>query len=251
METGEERELFPVPGLTGHPTCQLRWSPDGHSILCEHTSWPLRLIDVETGNLTTIPKTDSRVHGCAWSPDGKTIYYIGVDVSNEVGDWPCRIVAYELATGEVRELCMGVSDRSLAISPDGQHLAFLKWPGLKVIPTAGGEPRTILEFHGDYDRIKERIFPLKWTPDGHHLLFQKDRRSPDGSHWMHELWRVPAEGGETQKIQELESRPGDRILSLLSLHPGEQRIAFAKGQYYGHTDLWVMENLLTTSAADK
>ena len=60
-----------------------------------------------------------------------------------------------------------------------------------------------------------------------------------------------AEGGEPEKILELESRPGDRVLSFLSLHPEGQRIAFVKGEYYGQTDLWVMENLLTTFAADK
>jgi hypothetical protein len=66
-----------------------------------------------------------------------------------------------------------------------------------------------------------------------------------------ELWRVPAEGGEPQKLMKIESlfRKGV-MMNPLSLHPDGKRIAFHRGEPR-QRDLWVIDNLLTTFAADK
>jgi Tol biopolymer transport system component len=188
VETGEERILLTEWWLRG----RINWSPDGRSILYGPYSVysnPLRLIDVKTGHITKIAITDSRSLGRAWSPDGKTIYYIGMDHRNEVGDWPSRIVALDLETRRERELYAHNNTGSfLAISPDGRQLAFsdIVFLGgtrddntsydarLKVISTAGGEPRTLFNLRNQDLGLQENDWlygPLAWTPDGRHLLF--------------------------------------------------------------------------------
>jgi Tol biopolymer transport system component len=252
METGEERELLSDPGhfAFGRP----RWSPDGRSIDYGTTYDPLSLIDVQTGHITKIVRTDSRIRGREWSPDGKTIYYIGVNF--KVKDWPHRIVALDLETRRGRELY--TTDRGspthLVVSPDGGQLAFLDADArLNMIPTAGGEPRTLFDRKDLGLRDKECVYgPIAWTPDGRYLLFVREDL-PTGLPVIgsSELWRVPAEGGEPQKLMKIESlfRKGV-MMNPLSLHPDGKRIAFHRGEPR-QRDLWVIDNLLTTFAADK
>jgi Tol biopolymer transport system component len=257
-ETGEERELLSKTYLG-----QLHWSPDGRSILYGAYWNPLRLIDVKTGHITEIKKTDPRILGRVWSPDGKTIYYIGQNVRNEVGDWPRRIVALDLETRQERELYTdGNPGKFLAISPDGRHLAFSKivflggkrdeetsygaW--LKVIPTAGGEPRVLFNLRDQDLGLEENdwfVGPLAWTPDGRHLLFIRVNKSIGLPIIDSELWRIPVEGGKPQKLMEIESLlEFDIDTTPLSLHPDGQRIAFHKGEAR-QINLWEMENLLS------
>ncbi len=269
METGEERELLSSRDSLGPG--QLRWSPDGRSILYGWEGDPLRLIDVQTGHITEIPKTYKRRWGRVWSPDGKTIYYSGEDpkdIRNEVGDWPRPIVAFDLETRQERELHLGGGrlappDRSfMAVSPDGRQLAFLdsvflggtSWTKtLKVMPTAGGEPRILLDRKDLNLRDTHNLNPpFAWTPDGRYVLFTiRKWYTASIDDVLTELWQIPAEGGRPKKLLEIESsyRPhGTRC--TLSLHPDGRRIAFQKGKAR-QMDLWVMENLLPTSTASR
>jgi Tol biopolymer transport system component len=242
VETGEERELLSV--LDSEGPGQLRWSPDGRYILYGWQWEPLRLIDIETGHITEIAKTHSRIWGPAWSPDSKTIYYNGVDFMAE--DWPGRIVAHDLETHRERELYPGVDMGTcfLAVSPDGRQLA-LNDQGLKVIPTEGGEPRALF---GEEDlNLRDVGFfggPFAWTPDGRYVLFIT------GTDGIVHLWKVSAEGGIPQKLLEEREMLYPIAVFSLSLHPDGQRIAFQRGKS-GQVDLWVMENLLPTSTASR
>ena len=266
VETGEERELLSKPADPAHEIGgQLRWSPDGCSILYGGQQWdPLHLIDVQTGHITQIPRTDSQVFGPAWSPDGKTIYYTGVDVGNVVENWPSRIVALDLETRQDRELCQGGCLRGIvAVSPDGRQLAFLDkvFLGgtsgkvtLKVVPAAGGEPRILLDRKDLNLRDTHNLDgPCAWTPDGRYVLFTISKWY-DHVLTDSELWQIPAEGGKPKKLLEIESpyRPGG-IRCPLSFHPDGRRIAFHKGRarLEGEMDLWVMENFLPEFTADK
>ena len=264
VETGEERELLSKWWLG-----QLHWSPDGRSILYGAYYDSFHLIDVKTGHITKIAVTDPRISGRVWSPDGKTIYYIGKNNRNEVGDWPCRIVALDLETRQERELYANRNlGRFLAVSPDGRQLAFsdIVFLGgtrddntsydarLKVIPTAGGEPRTLFNLQDQDLGLEENDWlygPLAWTPDGRHLLFIRINQPIGLPIIDSELWRVPVEGGEPQKLMEIESLlQFDIDTTPLSLHPDGQRIAFHKGEAR-QINLWEMENLLSKFKAGK
>ena len=103
-----------------------------------------------------------------------------------------------------------------------------------IMPVAGGEPR---EFHRLQDT--EEFVPdavgsgLAWTADGRYVLFGVYR--PDQPEPM-ELWRVPAEGGEPQKLLEMDG------VKDISVHPDGRRIAFTGGSV--QMEVWAMENFL-------
>ena len=252
MKTGEERELIPDQDIAPWAFGQLRWSPDGRSILCGGDPvWKnLHLVDVQTGHVTAnvVINNCGYIQGPAWSPDGKTLFFTRVRFEKE--DWPAPIVALNLETGVERELYPGGSgDGFLAVSPDGRQLAFRdqKDEMIKVLPTEGGEPRTLLD-RKDLNLWETGFWAsFAWTPDGRYVLFVTGSNEQPG---IAQLWRISAEGGIPQKL--LEERGMLRPLHIFpsSLHPDGRRIAFQKGRNW-HMDLWVMENLLPISTASR
>ena len=249
MDTGEEREFLSVP--SSYLEGQLRWSPDGRSILCGgRPGNSIHLIDVQTGHVTADLATGNEgisakvIWGPAWSPDGKAIFF--TRMRREKEDWPCRIVALDLETLKERELYPGGSRGSfLAVSPDGRQLAFRENDRIKVIPTEGGESRTILN-KKDLNLREIGFFgaPFAWTPDGRYVLFVIETDN------ITQLWQVSAEGGIPQKL--LEGWGAFYPISAypLSLHPDGRRVALQKGRNR-QVDLWVMENLLPISTASR
>ncbi len=105
-----------------------------------------------------------------------------------------------------------------------------------IMPAAGGEPR---EFHRlqDTEKFAQDAVGsgLAWTADGQYVLFGIHR--PGQPEPPEELWRVPVEGREPQKLLEM-----DR-LSDISVHPDGRRIAFTGGST--QMEVWAMENFLT------
>ena len=82
--------------------------------------------------------------------------------------------------------------------------------------------------------------PSAWTRDGRYVLFVMGNRGQPGPT---ELWRVPAEGGEPQKLLEMNG------LSDISVHPDGRRIAFTGGST--QMEVWAMENFLPGFTAGK
>ena len=228
VETGEERELHPEARLEN-----LSWSPDGRSILCGRS---LQIIDAQNGNVTPIAQFDPadriNIYDCAWSPDGKTILYVRQVMS---GRWPHSIVAHDLETGKEKELQQGaVNWLGLAISPDGQELVFAGDGTLKVMSVAGGEPRVFHRLQ-DTEEFADAVGSgLTWTADGHYVLFATQE---PGQPRVAELRCVPAEGGKTQKLLEMDG------LKDISVHPDGRHIAFTGG--WLQMEVWAMENFLT------
>ena len=229
-------------------------------------------IDAHTGEITPIlirslglpsnnPEvTQGQMEWPVWSSDGKAIFYRRSDTP-PYGEQ--SLVVRDLETGRERELYRGnprpageneqsmvpaqptemdhigyVGASNLAVSPDGQQLAFV-WStptsqALKVIPTtAGGETRELLRVQSP-----ERLFQPAWMPDGGHLLFGKGRI--EGQESRLELWRISAEGGEPQYLG---LAMEGLLLYGLSIHPDGQRIAFTAGRNLG-SQTWVTKNLL-------
>jgi RNA polymerase sigma factor (sigma-70 family) len=256
LETGEDRELSPEHIRTGHIP---RWSPDGRSILvfargtdaAMENRQGLYLIDTEIDAATPVVLNDEqgRINGNippVWSPDGNRIFF----VRNR--DDTMIIRAYDFETEREwspdfhPEHGRDCVKYALALSPDGQHLAFVGrveeyGRSFQIVPSAGGETREVLRLpKAESPAYPDRKLWLAWTLDGRHLLFPRLEDEAVG------LWRIPAEGGEPQnlglKMKKIES---------LSVHPDGRRIVFTGPGSGRGTEVWAMENFLPGFTADR
>ena len=222
LKTGEEREFFPKFKRMYRP----RWSPDGRSILVyaaeQNNRRGLYQIDAQTGDVTSIVQYMLNwIPEYTWSLGGKAILY----TCNVPDTDLMRILMRELETGTENELYRSASPGytgKLALSPDGRWLAFCEANLLRVMPTAGGKARKLIE--------PGQISAIAWTDDGQDIFLVKG--------WPNtELWRIPASGGEARKL----GLAMDRIRHL-RVHPDGQQIAFDSG--HANSEVWMMESFL-------
>jgi Tol biopolymer transport system component len=236
VKSGEVHQLSPhlnsISSLAA--TTDLSWSSDGQFLLVTGRDQKSRLykafrIDAQTGAVTAFPGTDTDMGWAVWSPDGKAVFYVASDSKGY------HILTRDLATGQDKELYRGFAN-DLALSPDGRQLVFRfsnqdaaapSW-SLKVMPTAGGEPRELCRMKrpGTFGRVR-------WFPDGRQLLFGWETEKTT------ELWRVSADGGEPQQMGVTMDHARH-----LSIHPDGRQIAFTAGK--SRREVWVMENYLPT-----
>ena len=195
LETSSHIELAPFEGgssrrLTAGPRDGApRWSPDGSQLAFRRRGdaegpsqlWLLPSDGGEAVQLTDIP---GGVSDYAWAPDGSTIYCLSdVDPSRDEeddgpdrprtrevrelyyrgdtigwrGDIRTHVFRVAVAGGSSEQLTDGdFNHRSLAVSPDGERLAFVSdrsprrylrapWGGeLCVMPAAGGRVRRLV-----------------------------------------------------------------------------------------------------------
>jgi len=216
----------------------LRWAPDGRSFVVTGVDRQGRESLLRINSLTgeanvllnavcgdTPPPFDL-------SPDGNKIFYLGRPTGGSVHVW-------DLKSEKERQLD-SVNAWSLAVSPDGEQLAFFgsggkpEPGGLFIMPSTGGSPRLLVE-------VKERHGAVAWTPDGSQLLYAVSSKSSDDAKkatLRYELWRVSSKGGEPQKLGLM----ADGMIMSLRVHPDGQRIVY--GRSWSSQEIWVMENFL-------
>lgn len=239
LQTGEVREISPPLHSFG---LRIRLFPDGQSFLARATDAKgrqgLYRIDAQTGEVASILQVgpDEDIYKAVPSPDGEAVFFI--HRSRGLVAKPARIVVYELNTGRQSERYRVDASflRELAPSPDGRHLAFtIGDSALMVMPVAGGQPRELL-------RVRQGSLArnlLTWTPDGEAILFGKV-----GSQQKTEVWQIPADGGEPEKLElALEG------LRDLRIHPDGRRVTFSAGEH--KAEVWVLENFLPELQAAK
>jgi len=252
VQTGQEREIPLPPGVSGmwHG---MPWSPDGRSILISRRRELCRL-DVPSGRITSIvPPSGGHKWPVGWSADGKKVFSMSVSRDSATGVWTRYILVHSLETGQEKELYRGDAGYGrVALSPDRQQLVFA--PGidraglgigrekaLMVLPTEGGKARELFRVQEGYINRSP-----SWTPDGRYVLFVREsqdkwlssrprRSKPRGV--PEELWRIPAEGGEPQKLS-----AGVNI-GLVRVHPDGKQIAFTKHRF-PDDELWVIRDFL-------
>ncbi|HKR27603.1 MAG TPA: hypothetical protein VJS11_09110, partial [Acidobacteriaceae bacterium] len=88
------------------------------------------------------------------SPDGKKI----------VGDRAGGLSIIDLATGAATPLIFG-GGQDPAWSPDGQYVAYFRWPGIYVKAANGATAEKLLL------QTNALSFPKSWSPDGHYLIY--------------------------------------------------------------------------------
>lgn len=238
LETGEEREhsFKSLSGISG-----TKWSPDGRSILVRgklKRVMGFHLVDVQTGDLTTIMEGVRRREGGPRNPvfskDGKEIYYIRWNQS--------AIFAYDLETHIEKELYRSKTSipQISVVSPDGQRLAFIETETVKVgrpamiktLSISGGEPRDVYPLGKESGAIRGMV----WTPQGDVVAIE------NSSDFADTVFIIPAEGGDAREL-ELEFEVPGRF----SLHPDGQRIVYSRGRLNGELEIWALENFLPKS----
>ncbi len=240
LETGESRDLSPKSlQMFG----RLTWAPDGRSILVRgrvDNKMGLRLVDVQTGNFSTIfefPQGKPPRERPVFSKDGKEIYYALHDLS--------AIVAYNLETHEEKILYQSKTKINGLdnISPDGRTLAFsesysvdvIRPSIVKTISTSGGEPTDVYPMGTEDPNIRG----FQWTNEGDLVVLENTDDE------QHSLLIFPKEGGDHRRIE-----LGFKV-NRYEMHPDGQRIVFHLGELnqYPRQEIWVLENFLPESNA--
>ena len=200
----------------------VRWSPDGQAIYVSGSDRKgqegLYRVDAKTGETTFV--TRGRTSPPLWSVDGRTMYF-----RRENG-----IFLLNTRDNTEREINSGPVSNSLAISPDGKTLAFVRGPDrdskvrhIHALPTDGGNPRALAE--GDV----EAYWLLQWTPDGESLLFYRNATK--------ELWRADTRTGELSFVTKLPTEPNAGRIS-----PDGRHFSYTLAGYV--EEVWALENFL-------
>ena len=271
LETNSHIEVAPFEGgpsrrlTTGPRDGAPRWSPDGSQLALRRRGdedapaqlWLLPSDGGEAAQLTDIP---GGVMDYTWSPDGRTIYCLSdVDPSREEDDdgpdWPrtreAREICYrgdtlgwrgetrthvfrvEVDDGAHKQLTDGdFNHRSLAVSPDGERLAFVSdrsprrflrapWGGeLCVMPAGGGRVRRL---------VWESVAAggAAWSPDGREIAFVG---MSDDNAWQHYVYLADAESGACRRLTDDSLEPQAGFFPIAAAPPVAwrgDRIVFA------------------------
>ena len=137
-----------------------------------------------------------------WSPDGKEVAFYSSRTGRR------EVFVMPLGGGPAVQLTSGESDDTEFFypqwSPDGNEIAFAARRGraaIHVVPRDGGATRFVFE-----SESREELHAA-WSSDGRWLMFASNQS----------LWRVPAEGGEPERLTEgvnnwpIPSRDGKRV----------------------------------------
>ncbi len=260
VETGETRELYPRLKMSGILADyeDMRWFPDGRALLLRARDLTGRMglfrVDSQTGAVSLVlnatDTTDTRSgRSPVLSPDGKTLFFTRRDTENP----QMQIVGVDLERRTERVVASidgAIINNTLAVSPDGQRLAFQledfnhpssdgrrRRASLYVVPASGGDSVRLLRFEDPtWDGFIS--IEVEWSADGRYVLFASRTRIGNP------LWRIPAGGGQAERlgqVSETSFRQNSGQFSM-RMHPNGREVAFSAASP-GGTELWVMENL--------
>ena len=110
---------------------------------------------------------------------------------------------------------------------------------MEVTPAAGGQSREVFRPAVPFGTGELRQ-ALAWTPDQRFLLFVND----DGA-----LWKVPALGGEAEKVGISMGLMG--LIKSPAVRPDGKQIVFSATTGGGTREVWALENFLPALSAKK
>jgi Tol biopolymer transport system component len=191
-KAGERTTLLEIKE-GGIATAEL--SPDGETLclVCRSGGKPHRVLirdlkSAEEEQIFEIPRSYG-FERWSLSPDGQSLAISFQDLAS----WYVKIVPVD--GGEPREVLRSQQEtgnspiRSLAWTPDSQHVIFARGNELWRISAEGGEPQKIWETAGTF-------LDLRIHPDGQHVAFAVSRSTSEV--WMMENFLPAQETGETE-----------------------------------------------------
>lgn len=253
-KTGDER-TFTVPvGLVAPFFSGPKWFPYNRAVLvlsrdAQGSGFGFHRLSLDTGKTDLVWHINQGTSSFALSPDGKTIFYVFQNTGQQTLA-SGRLMRFDIESRRETELKKDEWFISLALSPDGTQLAYLKsvrtnatdYPSVvEVMPAAGGASREVYR-----DAVwlgGSRYNTLAWASDQRFLLFAREvgeGSSPTA------LWRVPVTGGEPEKVGI--AMPG-RIKSP-AVHPDGKRMVFGTVDK-DDNEVWTLENFLPAPSAKK
>ena len=162
-------------------------SPDGERVMVNsdrggnHDLW---MVPANGGEMVQVTHERTPEWFPTWSPDGNEVAYYSFQTGNR------EIWVVPVNGGPARQLtdgkATGTQSRFPAWSPDGREIAFVTAPGgvsnIYAVPSEGGEARQLTTLGA--------FFP-SWSPDGESIVYQSFENA---------LWRVPAAGGDPERV---------------------------------------------------
>ncbi len=120
--TGARRTIDITPSVMAW---EVTWSPDGSRIAFVDDDVRVRVVEVESGDVTTADAGGTNLErgsmGLTWSPDSKWLAYAKTHANNFR-----RVVAWNVDSGEARPMTDALADATNpAWDRDGRHLYFL------------------------------------------------------------------------------------------------------------------------------
>jgi TolB protein len=243
LEDREARQLTDGPGYDYQPD----WSPDGRRVVYasyRDDAIELRLLDLASGQSSTLVANGAVNIEPRWSPDGTRVTYTSsahdslwhvfvVDMANDgAAAKPVRITP-ERDSGLPRYYYHRKDQYfSPAWSPDGREIILMSNRGhiwgsggfWRVEARAGGKAR---EIH--YEETTWKARP-DWSPDGRRVVYS----SYLGRQW-NQLWLMTSEGGDP-----LQLTYGEFDATNPRWSPAGDRIAYISNEQ-GNTSLWVLD----------
>lgn len=237
----ERRPRITVRSVSGdesrevsHPFATIalvRWGPDDNSLLVLGAE-PRRRAELHLVNLRDATwRSLGAVRGLTnadWATAGRVLY-----TRRYTEGANSSISAYDVDSGRSRELLALPSGGGLAVSPDGDSLAYSVFERAtqthRVLVRAirGGATREVFRLRSP--RAILETGSLDWTPDGRHLVVVELETRDHPAR----LWSVPLSGGEPREILQF------RGIMHVRLHPDGRRILFRGGENLG--EVWVLE----------
>lgn len=213
-----------------------KWSPDGKTISItgyekgrefeKDYRGGIYTIEIESAKVTEIlafSMLEEKEAGVTrsiseWSKDQKSIYYNTIN----------QLIKRELKSGQEEILFQNkmISKRTLDLSPDGEWLLFSCENHINIIPSHGGEAKTLYSLGED-----SKIEIATWSPDGKYVFFVEQLKK--GS----VLWRITNEGKNPIEVCQLKGP-----IPSISIHPnGNEMIITAFNE---EVEIWRTTNLL-------
>lgn len=130
----------------------------------------------------------------AFAPDNSFLYYILKERDADFGN----IYRVPLLGGQPRELIQR-ADGGLAVSPDGQKLAFTRMDRQAgtssiIVADSNGSGEQVLSSTG----LDSMFTSLDWSPDGKNFLYSFKRHEENRDYWY--LAEISVNGGEEHRI---------------------------------------------------